>query len=154
MATSRPTPILAQPPSYRPPPPPACPTINYGNRDRFSPSLPDEHVPSPVVSPEEEWVTPVIPSGTTHDRESRSSDGRCSLSGGNSHTDEMRCWRKESIGHTQSTCKLGLSRLPSQQTLRAVRAPRRGNGHQAFIRTRIKGSHMVVLEHRSSPFFM
>ncbi|KAI5980745.1 hypothetical protein EDD15DRAFT_2205321 [Pisolithus albus] len=39
MATSRPTPILAQPSSYRPP---ARPTISYGNRDRLSPSLADE----------------------------------------------------------------------------------------------------------------
>ncbi|KAI5980747.1 hypothetical protein EDD15DRAFT_2381297 [Pisolithus albus] len=42
MATSRPTPILAQPSSYRPPPPPARPTISYGNRDRLSPSMADE----------------------------------------------------------------------------------------------------------------
>ncbi|KAI5980617.1 hypothetical protein EDD15DRAFT_2381988 [Pisolithus albus] len=42
MATSRPTPILAQPSSYHPPPPPARPTISYGNRDRLSPSLADE----------------------------------------------------------------------------------------------------------------
>ncbi|KAI5980770.1 hypothetical protein EDD15DRAFT_2381295 [Pisolithus albus] len=39
MATSRPTPILAQPSSYHPP---ARPTICYGNRDRLSPSLADE----------------------------------------------------------------------------------------------------------------
>ncbi|KAI5991205.1 hypothetical protein EDD15DRAFT_2197634 [Pisolithus albus] len=42
MATSCPTPILAQPSSYRPPPPPARPMVNYGNRDRFSPSLADK----------------------------------------------------------------------------------------------------------------
>ncbi|KAI5994864.1 hypothetical protein EDC04DRAFT_2910425 [Pisolithus marmoratus] len=42
MATSRSTPILTQPSSYHPPPPPARPKISYGNRDRFSPSLADE----------------------------------------------------------------------------------------------------------------
>ncbi|KAI5992440.1 hypothetical protein EDD15DRAFT_2197022 [Pisolithus albus] len=42
MATSRPTPILAQPSSYHPPPPPSRPRISYGSRDRLSPSLPDE----------------------------------------------------------------------------------------------------------------
>ncbi|KAI5984603.1 hypothetical protein EDD15DRAFT_2533096 [Pisolithus albus] len=50
MATSRSAPVLAQPSSYHPPPPPARPAISYGDRDRRSISpIPEESNPMGVI---------------------------------------------------------------------------------------------------------